>query len=148
MLEKITNDLKEAMKNQDKFKLSVIRMLKGAIQMEETKLSKDESLDDVKIIAIIKKSIKQREDSILEYTKYNRLDDIKGLEDEISILKEYLPKQLSDDEIDIEVREAINKLEATNIKDMGKVMKYLTDKIGVSADLSVVSSKVKDILTK
>ena len=141
MLEKITNDLKEAMKNQDKFKLSVIRMLKGAIQM-------DESLDDVKIIAIIKKSIKQREDSILEYTKYNRLDDIKGLEDEISILKEYLPKQLSDDEIDIEVREAINKLEATNIKDMGKVMKYLTDKIGVSADLSVVSSKVKDILTK
>jgi uncharacterized protein YqeY len=148
MLEKITNDLKEAMKNQDKFKLSVIRMLKGAIQMEETKLSKDESLDDVKIIAIIKKSIKQREDSILEYTKYNRLDDIKGLEDEISILKEYLPKQLSDDEIDIEVKEAINKLEATNIKDMGKVMKYLTDKIGVSADLSVVSSKVKDILTK
>ena len=148
MLEKITNDLKEAMKNQDKFKLSVIRMLKGAIQMEETKLSKDESLDDVKIIGIIKKSIKQREDSILEYTKYNRLDDIKGLEDEISILKEYLPKQLNDDEIDIEVREAINKLEATNIKDMGKVMKYLTDKIGVSADLSVVSSKVKDILTK
>lgn len=148
MLEKITNDLKEAMKNQDKFKLSVIRMLKGAIQMEQTKLAKDESLDDLKIIAIIKKSIKQREDSILEYTKYNRLDDIKGLEDEISILKEYLPKQLNDDEIDIEVREAINKLEATNIKDMGKVMKYLTDKIGVSADLSVVSSKVKDILTK
>ena len=97
MLEsKIQSDTLMAMKNSDKFKVSVLRMLKSAIQAE--KINAKNELTDENIIAIIKKQVKQRTDSILEYEKYNRPDMVATLKQEIKILEEYLPKQLSEEE--------------------------------------------------
>ena len=97
MLEsKIQSDTLMAMKNSDKFKVSVLRMLKSAIQAE--KINAKNELTDENLIAIIKKQVKQRTDSILEYEKYNRPDMVATLKQEIKILEEYLPKQLSEEE--------------------------------------------------
>ncbi len=147
LFEKINNDLKEAMKTGDKFKLSVIRMLKSALQLEITKKGKDETLSDEEVITIVKRNIKQRESSIEEYTKYEKMDKVSDLKKEIDILNIYLPAQLSDEEIEKEVLAVIKETGATSLKEMGIVMKTLTSKIGNSADMSKVSSIVKEKLS-
>lgn len=139
--ERILDDLKQAMKNQDKFKLSVMRMLKSALQLE--KIQKKEELTEEEIIRVIKKNVKQRKDSIEEFKKYNKIEEINSLEKEIEILKEYLPEELTEEEIDKKIEETFNKLQPDSIKDMGRIMKSLTESIGASADMSLVSQKVK-----
>ena len=88
----VNNDMKEAMKSGDKFRLSVLRMLKSALQLEGIALKKD--LEDKEVLAVIKRNVKQRKDSIEEYKKYNKTEEIASLEKEIEILKSYLPEEL------------------------------------------------------
>ena len=142
MQEKISNDLKEAMKSGDKFKLSVLRMLKSALQLEAIKEKKE--LSDEEVMGVIKRNVKQRKDSIAEFEKYNKQEEIVNLEKEIEILKAYLPEELSEEQIDEEISKVFEEVKPTSMKDMGKMMKMLTEKIGTVADMSLVSKKVKD----
>lgn len=146
LYETILEDLKKAMKEQNKFKLSVLRMLKSALQIE--KINKKDDLNDDEVIMVIKKNVKQRKDSIQEFLKFNKNDEVMELEQEINILKEYLPEELNEEEIDSKVEEAFLNLKPESIKDMGSVMKYLTEQIGSVADMSLVSQKVKEKLQK
>uniref|UniRef100_UPI003FF0A46D GatB/YqeY domain-containing protein n=1 Tax=Candidatus Ventrenecus sp. TaxID=3085654 RepID=UPI003FF0A46D len=139
--ERISEDMKGAMKTGDKFKLSVLRMLKSSLQLEKINLKKD--LDDKEVMSVIKKAVKQRKDSIVEFEKYDKTEEIADLQKEIDVLKVYLPEELSEEKIKEEVEEAFQNLKPESIKDMGKVMKYLTDKIGTQADMSLVSKLVK-----
>lgn len=139
--ERISEDMKGAMKTGDKFKLSALRMLKSSLQLEKINLKKD--LDDKEVMSVIKKAVKQRKDSIVEFEKYGKTEEIADLQKEIDVLKVYLPEELSEEKIKEEVEEAFQNLKPESIKDMGKVMKYLTDKIGTQADMSLVSKLVK-----
>ena len=146
MLEKINNDLKVAMKKHDTFKLSVLRMLKSALQLEQ--ISKKHELDDNEISSVIKKQVKLRKDSIAEYEKYNKIDNVKELEKEIEILSTYLPKEMSYEEIVKVVDEVITEVKPESIKEMGKVMKRLNEELASkNADMSLVSSLVKEKLS-
>ena len=144
MQEKISNDLKEAMKSGDKFKLSVLRMLKSALQLEAIKEKKE--LSDEEVMGVIKRNVKQRKDSIAEFEKYNKQEETVNLEKEIEILKAYLPEELSEEQIDEEISKVFEEVKPASMKDMGKMMKMLTEKIGTVADMSLVSKKVKDRL--
>ena len=145
MLEsKIQSDTLMAMKNSDKFKVSVLRMLKSSIQAE--KINAKNELTDENIIAIIKKQVKQRTDSILEYEKYNRPDMVATLKQEIKILEEYLPKQLSEEETKEAVKKILSNYPDATIKDMGKIMKEASSSLGSVADMSEVSKLIRNSL--
>ena len=139
----IANDFKEAMKSGEKFTLSVLRMLKSALQMEA--INKKHELNDEEIIAVIKKQVKVRKDSIVEYQKYNKLDSVASLEEEIAVLDKYLPAEMTEEEIDKAIDEVFTKLNPSSIKDMGGVMKELNSVI-TNADMSLVSKKVRERL--
>ena len=140
MREKILEDLKNAMKAQDKETLSVIRMVKGAMQMQE--LDKKAPLTDDEVIGVIAKEIKTRKESIIEFEKGGRTDLIEKTNKEIEILNKYMPEQLSEEEVMAIIDEAFNTLNPT-ASDMGKVMGYITPKVKGKADLSMVSKIVK-----
>ena len=143
MLEKqIASDTLTAMKNSDKFKVSVLRMLKSALQSEKIN-SKLVTLTDEQIIMVIKKQLKERTSSIEEYTNYNRLDMVSDLQKEIAILEGYLPKQLSREELEIKVQEILKNYPNATIKDMGKIMKEASSTLGSVADMSEVSKLIK-----
>lgn len=144
MLEQINNDLKNAMKNGDKFTLSVLRMLKSAIQLESISLKKE--LSDQEIMSVVKRNVKQRKDSISEYQKYNKEKEVNDLENEIKVLEKYLPEELSEVELDKVINNVFDEEKPESIKDMGKIMKILTEKIGNVADMSLVSKKVREKL--
>ena len=144
MLDTIIKDLTTAMKEQDKFKLSVLRMLKSALQME--KISKKHDLSDEEVITVIKRQVKTRKDSMEEYKKYNKEEEVQNLEKEIEILNEYLPAEMSDEDINKALDAIFDELKPESIKDMGKVMKEATAKIGASADMSKVSNLVRSRL--
>ena len=144
MREKILNDLKEAMLRQDKETLAVIRMVKGAMQMQE--LDKHAPLTDEEVIGVISKEIKTRKESIVEFEKGNRSDLIEKTNKEIEILNKYMPEQLSDEEVAKIIDEAFNTLNPT-ASDMGKVMGYITPKVKGKADLSSISRTVKERLS-
>ena len=144
MREKILEDLKKAMKEQNKKELSVIRMLKGAMQMEE--LNKKAELTDDEVISLIAKQIKTRKESILEFEKGNREDLISKTTEEIKVLEKYMPEQLSIEEIDAIVTRAISELGASISYDMGKVMGKVTPLLKGKADMGLVSKLVKDKL--
>lgn len=131
----------QAMKEQNKFALSVLRMLKSALQLE--KISKNHDLSDEEVINVIKKQVKTRKDSIVEYEKYERQDEVTKLKQEIEVLSAYLPAELSEAEIDKALDKIFAEIKPASIKDMGKVMKEATARIGTVADMSLVSKKVK-----
>lgn len=145
MFETIKKDLMNAMKEQDKFKLSVLRMLKSALQTEE--INKKDSLTDDEVLNVIKKQVKVRTASLEEYKTYNRIDLASELEKEIDILKEYLPKELSEEELDNIINSQFEELKPESIKDMGKVIKAVSVIVGTRADMSLVSKKIKDKLS-
>ena len=142
MRERIINDLTQAMKSQDKKTLSVVRMIKGAIQMEE--LNKKSELNDEEIITIIGKQIKTRKESINEFAKGNRQDLIEQTEEEIEILNKYMPEQLSNEEVIKMIEEAFNTLKPTGMADMGKIMGFVNPKLKGKTDMSFVSSIIKE----
>ena len=141
MFDKINNDMVNAMKEQNKFNLSVLRMLKSALQLE--KINKKGDLTDDDVISVIKKQVKMRMDSITEFQKFNRVEEIQNLEAEIVVLKAYLPEELSEAEIDAKIEEVFARIQPTSMKDMGMIMKELQE-IASRADMSMVSKKVKD----
>ena len=143
MYEKINEDLKVAMKEKDTFKLSVLRMLKSALQLEQ--ISKKHELDDNEVSAVLKKQVKIRKDSLEEYEKYGKTDSVKQLEDEIEILSNYLPEELDAKSVEALVDEAINEVNPTSMKEMGLVMKKINELlVGKNADMSLVSKLVKE----
>ena len=120
MRNQILVDLKEAMKAQDKLKLSVIRMVKAAIQMEE--LNTKRELTDEEVIGIIEKQIKTRKESILEFEKGNRTDLIEQTNKEIDLLKIYMPEPFSEEEVMDLIEKVFEEVKPTSSSDMGKVM--------------------------
>lgn len=143
MYEKINEDLKVAMKEKDTFKLSVLRMLKSALQLEQ--ISKKHELDDNEVSAVLKKQVKIRKDSLEEYEKYGKTDSVKQLEDEIEILSNYLPEELDAKSVETLVDEAINEVNPSSMKEMGLVMKKINELlVGKNADMSLVSKLVKE----
>ena len=148
MYEKINEDLKNAMKEKDTFKLSVLRMLKSALQLEQ--IAKKHELDDNEIAAVLKKQVKVRKDSLEEYKKYDKAELVESLEKEIAILDVYLPEEMNKEDITKVVEDAINEVKPTSMKDMGLVMKKVNELlVGKNADMSLVSKLVKEkIMTK
>ncbi len=145
MRERIINDLKCAMKNQDKDLLKVIRMVKGSMQLEEINLKHE--LNDDEVISIISKEIKTRRDSIKEFIKGNRQDLVDETLKEIKILENYLPEQLSDEEVDGIIDEVFGKVAPKGMQDMGKIMGMISPLVKGKADLGQVSSKIKSKLS-
>lgn len=141
MVEQINNDLHNFMKNQDKFSLGVLRMLKSALQLES--INKKSELSDDDVITVVKRQIKMRTDSITEFEKFNKLEEIESLQKEITILKKYLPEEMSVEEVDKKIEEAFLKVNPTSMKDMGSIMKELQS-ISSRTDMSLVSKKVKE----
>ena len=145
MFEKITKDLTEAMKAKDTFRTSVLRMLKSALKNEE--INKKSPLTDDEVLAIIKKQVKTRKDSMNEYASYNRMDLADSLQKEIDILNEYLPEELSDEELEKIVKETITKVKAESIKQMGMVIKTISSEYAARCDMAKVSKLVKERLS-
>lgn len=145
MFEKITKDLTEAMKAKDTFRTSVLRMLKSALKNEE--INKKSPLTDDEVLSIIKKQVKTRKDSMNEYISYNRMDLADSLQKEIDILNEYLPEELSDEELEKIVKETITKVNAESIKQMGLVIKTISSEYGARCDMAKVSKLVKEKLS-
>ena len=141
MFEKIKNDMVKAMKEQDKSRLSVIRMIKGSIDKE--RIDKKIEITDEVVIDVLAKELKTREESRLEFSRAGRTDLVEGLDKEIAIIKEYLPEPLTDEEVDKIIDKAFKETEASSIKDMGKVMKVVTPKVKGRCDMKEVSSKIK-----
>ena len=145
MIENINNDLKTAMKEKDSFKLSVLRMLKSALQLEQ--IAKKHELSDQEVSTVIKKQVKIRKDSLAEYQKYGSLDFVESLEQEIAILDSYLPAEMEEAEIIATIDSVFAETLPNGIKDMGKVMKILNEKLASqNADMSLVSKIVKEKL--
>ena len=144
MREKILNDLVSAMKNQDKETLVVLRMVKGAIQLEE--INKKQQLNDEDVISVLSKQIKTRKESIVEFEKAGRVDLIEQTQGEIDILSKYMPEQLSEEEVLKVIDEAFNTLKPEKPSDMGKLMGFLTPKLKGKADMSFVSKTIKEKL--
>jgi len=148
MLEgKIFNDYKEAMKNRDTLKSSVLSFLRASL-INVAIEKKKKNLDDNDCIAVIKKQIKQRQDSIEQFQKGNRQDLADKETKELEILKSYLPPELPAEEIKKIIEEAVALTAAQDMKDMGKVMKEITAKIAGRADGKLVSNLVRERLTK
>ena len=145
LYDKVISDMTTAMKEQDKFKLSVLRMLKSALQLE--KISKKHDLDDNEVIAVIKKQVKTRKDSIVEFEKFNKTEEVEKLNKEIEVLTKYLPPELSKEELEKALDEIFAEVKPESIKDMGKIMKAVSSKLGNSVDMSLVSSLVKEKLS-
>ena len=130
--EKLLEDLKNSMKEKNINRKNVVQMVRAAILQKE----KDNNieLNDEQIMEIISKECKKREDSLEEYKKADRADLINQIEEEINVLKEYLPQKMEKSEIEKIVKEIIEETGASSMKDMGKVMKLAKEKCGLSAD--------------
>ncbi|ERJ12323.1 GatB/YqeY domain-containing protein [Haloplasma contractile] len=147
LMDQIKKDMKEAMKAKDKERLSVIRLLKSAVDKERI----DKGLEEVKdeqIIEVIGREVKQRKDSITEFEKGGREDLVEKSKAELQVLQAYLPEQLSDDEIKQVVQETCEEIGATSMKDMGSVMSKLMPKVKGKAEGSKVNKFVKEFLNK
>ena len=141
--ERINNDLKEAMKSKDSFRLSVIRMVKGAMQLAKPN-PREELTDDV--ITVISKQIKMRNDSIKEFEAAGRSDLVEQNKKEIEILNTYMPKQLSEEELTEIIDKVFEEVKPTSQKDMGLIMKNISPLVKGKADMSLVNKLVKERL--
>ncbi len=146
MKERILVDLKNAMKNQNKDLLNVVRMVKGAIQLEEIKVK--HVLNDDEVITIIAREIKTRKESIKEFEKGGRTDLVEKTEKEIELLNKYMPEQLSEEEIIKTVKDVFDELNPSSVSDMGKIMGKLTPILKGKADLGLVNKIVREKLNK
>ena len=144
MVEKLQKDMIEAMKNKDKDKLTVIRMVKAGMKQEVIDHKKEEN--DELLIDVVNKQIKMRKDSIEEFSKGGREDLVKKTEEEIAILMEYLPEQLSEEEVNKIIDEIFDEVKPEGQKDMGKIMKLCQEKLKGKTDMKEVSSLVRSKL--
>jgi uncharacterized protein YqeY len=142
---RINDDVKAAMKAKDKPRLGVLRLITAAIKQRE--VDEQITLDDNQVLAVLEKMVKQRKDSIAQYEKAGR-DELAQQEAlEIGIIQDYLPEQMSDDEIDALITEAISSTGAASMKDMGKVMGMLKPRLAGRADMGKVSQIIKKHLS-
>lgn len=144
--EKIQEELQQAMKSGDKFLLSVLRMLKSSLQKEA--INKKRPLTEEETLAVIKKEVKTRKDSKKEYEAYHREDLVSSLDQEIEILSRYLPEELTEEELNKIINSVFLEVAPTSMKDMGTLMKKIGDIVGAKADMSIVSTKVRERLMK
>ena len=144
MIEKLKNDMVTAMKNGDKDRLTVIRMVKAAIDLEH--IDKKRELNDELLIDVVNKQVKMRKDSITEFSKANRTDLVEKTQKEVEILQEYLPEQLSREEVEEVIEKLFAEIKPEGQKDMGKVMKEATATLKGKADMKDVSTIIKDKL--
>lgn len=144
--ERLQEDWKQAMKSKDKFRSSTISLAKSAILLVEK--TDGIKLEDEQVIEILAKEVKQRNEAILEFQKGNREDLVESAKAEIEILKEYLPQQLSEEEIKDIIKQAAEEVGANSMKDMGKVMSKVRPQTVGRADGKLVSQLVKEYLNK
>ena len=139
--ERISEDMKTAMRSGEKDRLAVIRLLQAAIKQREV----DEriTLDDAQVTSVLEKMIKQRKESVVAFDKGGRADLVAKENSEIAVLQPYLPAQLSDAELDAIIADAISSTGAASIKDMGKVMGLVKSKAAGTADMGAVGARIK-----
>ena len=144
--DRLVEDMKAAMKAKEegKVRLSVIRMARAAIKNAE--IDKKQEFNDNQVIEVLARELKMRRDSIEEFAKANRMDLVDGLKEEVTILMEYLPQQLSEEEIRSIVKEIIAETGAQDIKDLGKVMGSITPRTKGKADGRLVNQIVRELL--
>ena len=142
--EKLLEDLKESMKEKNVIRKNVVQMVRAAI----LQIEKDKKIEvsDSQIVEIIAKEAKKRKDALEDYQKSGREDLIEQMNQEIKILNEYLPKQLTEEELTQKMQEIINELGATSIKDIGAVMKKAKETIGAAANGKAINEVAKKIL--
>jgi uncharacterized protein len=145
LLDTLNQDMKQAMKNKDKQKLSVIRMLKASLQNEAIKHGHE--LNEEEELTVLAREMKQRKDSLQEFEKAGRADLVAGLQDEIAVLTPYLPKQLTEEELHEIVAQTISETGASSKADMGKVMGALMPKVKGKADGGLVNRIVQQQLS-
>ena len=144
LLKRFDEDLKGAMKASDKLTVSVLRMAKSSVKNKQ--IDKGRELTDEEILTVLSSMIKQRRESIEQYTKAARMDLAQTEEQEVAILQTYMPRQLSNDEIDKIIQSAIDESSAKGGQDMGKVMRIVMPKITGVADGKYVNQRVKELL--
>ena len=142
---RINDDVKTAMREKDKARLATLRLITAALKQKE--VDDRIELNDEQVVAILEKMLKQRKDSIEQFEKAGR-DELAAQEkSEIEIIQVYMPEQLSDDEIESLIKEAISSTGAESMKDMGKVMGQLKPRLAGRADMGAVSGKIKALLS-
>jgi len=146
LLERLNNDMKQAMKNKEKDKLSVIRMLKAALQNEAIKLG-NKGLTEDEELTVLSREAKQRKDSLQEFSNAGREDLAEKIRTEIKYVELYMPQQLTEEEITNIVKETIESVGATTKADMGKVMGALMPKVKGKADGALVNKLVQQHLS-
>ena len=144
MVEKLDKDMIEAMKAKDKEKLTVIRMVKASLKQEQIDHKKE--INDDLLIDVVNKQIKMRKDSITEFEKGNRADLVEKTQNEIDILMDYLPEQLSSEEVIKVIDGIFAEVKPESQKDMGKVMKEAQAKLKGKADMKEVSTIIRERL--
>ena len=142
---RITDNMKSAMKAKDKQALKAVRMILGAIKQKE--VDDRIELDDAQVMAIIQKMVKQRKDSISQFSDAGRTDLVEVEEDELVVINSYMPEQLSDEEVAAAVDRAITNSGADSMKDMGKLMGMFKSQLDGKADMGQGSRLIKDKLS-
>ncbi|MGA9174916.1 MAG: GatB/YqeY domain-containing protein [Thermoactinomyces sp.] len=145
LLEQLNEDMKLALKNKEKTKLSTIRMLKSSIKKVE--IDKRRPLTDEEVLEVVLREVKQRQDSLAEYEKAGRDDLVKKEKEEMEILRSYLPEQMTEDEVKALVKQVIQEVGASTKADMGKVMGALMPKVKGRADGRLVNRLVSEALS-
>ena len=144
--ERILDDIVTAMKAKDKDTLSVLRMIKGAMQLEEINVKHE--LNDEEMTRIVNKQIKTRKDSIVEFEKGNRQDLIDAVNKEIEILEKYMPEMMSEEEINKVIDDVFAKLNPAGPSEMGKIMGAISPMVKGKADMGLVNKLIKERLSK
>ena len=145
LYEKINSDMMIAMKNHDKDTLSTIRLLKSAIDLSKINNKLSEITDDL-VIEVASRQVKQHKESIDEFRRANRNDLADNLEREIKVISIYLPKQLSKEEIELEINKIFDEIKPEGKKDMGRIMKEANSRLKGKADFKLVSALVNEKL--
>ncbi|MBD1371162.1 GatB/YqeY domain-containing protein [Hazenella sp. IB182357] len=143
--EQLTQDMKSALKNKEKTKLSVIRMLRSSIKKAE--IDKRSTLGDDEVLDVIVKEVKQRRDSIREFEKAGRDDLVLNEQEEMKVLESYLPEQLSEEELRLIIQSAVSEVGATSRADLGKLMPVIMPQVKGKADGKKVNQIVMEFLS-
>ena len=142
---KIDRDMVTAAKEKDKMTLSTLRLIKTSLHNREIDLKRE--LDDTEFLQLLSSMVKQRKDSIEQFAKGGRTDLVEKEQAELKIIQAFMPEQMSEEDILLEIRKAIDETGALNVKDMGKVMKVLMPKLTGKADGKLLGEKVKAALS-
>jgi len=143
---KLNGEMVAAAKSQDKIRLSAVRMIKSTLHNKEISLMRP--LNEAEVLQVLSSMIKQRKDSIEQFAKGGRKDLVEKEEAELKVIQEFMPAQMSEEEVDAIIKKTIEEAGAVSVKDMGKVMKMVVPKLTGVADGKIVSEKVKAFLSK